>query len=163
MKATSLPRAASPLIAAGLPSRPNDRAVHDLSKTLSPAAVADLERRADAVLRAGAAVAVLVRFHRSDSDDTRAAARRLLSEWEVEREAGRADGVAIVVNLQESDPNHGAAAIHVGRALRDGNLPPREVERIWRDEMRPALREGRVADCIATGLDAVARSLREGP
>lgn len=155
--------AASPLLASKLPPRPDDSAVHDLSGTLSPAAVADLERRADAVLRAGAAVAVLVRFQNSDSDETREDARRILKEWEVEREAGRADGVVIVVNLKEGDPRHGAAAIHAGKGLRNGSLPPREVERIWRDEMRPALRKGNVAEGIAGGLDALARSLREGP
>jgi uncharacterized membrane protein YgcG len=155
--------AASPLIASKLPPRPDDSAVHDLSGTLSPDAVADLERRADAVLRAGAAVAVLVRFHDSDFDGTREDARRLLKDWEVEREAGRADGVVIVVNLRESDPGHGAAAIHAGKGLRDGRLPSREVERIWRDEMRPALRKGDVSEGIAGGLDAVARSLRDGP
>ena len=86
-------------------------------------------------------VAVLVRLHRSDADETRDEARRLLRDWEVEREAGRADGMAIVVNLKESGPNHGVAAIQVGRGLRDGNLPKREVERIWKDEIgrrRPA-------------------------
>jgi uncharacterized membrane protein YgcG len=155
--------AASPLLASGIPPRPDDRAIHDLSGTLGSSEIADLERRAEDVLRAGAAVAVLVRFHRSDADETRDEARRLLRDWEVEREAGRADGVAIVVNLKESDPGHGVAAIHVGKGLRNGNLPKREVERIWRDEMRPALRNGHVADGIAKGLDAVARSLRDGP
>lgn len=155
--------AASPLLGSKLPPRPDDSAVHDLSGTLSPAAIADLEQRADAVLRAGAAVAVLVRLHGSDADETRDDAVRLLREWDVEREAGRADGVAIVVNLKKSDKNHGAAVIHVGKGLRNGNLPSREVERIWRDEMRPAFRKGNVAEGIAGGLDAVARSLRDGP
>lgn len=155
--------AAPPLLASAIPPRPDDRAIHDLSGTLGDSEIADLERRAETVLRSGAAVAVLVRFHRSDADETRDDARRLLGEWEVEREAGRADGVAIVVNLKEGDPKHGVAAIHVGKGLRNGNLPSREVERIWRDEMRPALRNGHVADGIAKGLDAVARSLREGP
>lgn len=159
----SLLAAAPRLLASGIPPRPDDRAIHDRSGTLGGSEIAALERRAAAVLRAGAAVAVPVRFHRSDADETSDEARRLLREWEVEREAGRADGVAIVVNLKESDPSHGVAAIHAGKGLRNGSLPSREVARIWRVEMRPALRNGHVADGIAKGLDAVARSLNDGP
>lgn len=154
---------ASHLDASGIPPRPSDALVHDFTGSLGPASVADLERRADAVLRAGADVAVLVRFDRADSDETRSDARRLLEEWGVESAPERADGVALVVNLREGDSRHGSAAIEVGKGLARNRLPSREVDRIWREAMRPALRDGRVAEGIAAGLDAVERTLREGP
>ena len=154
---------ANPLLASRLPSRPSDALVHDLSGTLGPSAVADLERRADAVQRAGATVAVLVRIEPSDVDDTRTDARRLLSEWRVEREPGRADGVAIVVNLRKGDPKHGAAALQVGKSLAAGKVPTEEVERIWKEVMRPAFLEGHISEGIAAGLAAVELTLREGP
>lgn len=149
--------------ASGLPPRPSDALVHDLSGTLGPAAVADLERRAESVLRAGADVAVLVRFERADSDETRSDARRLLGAWGIESGPKRADGIAVLVNLRKDDARHGSAAIEVGKGLSRERLPSREVDRIWREAMRPALREGRVADGIAAALDAVERTLREGP
>jgi uncharacterized membrane protein YgcG len=144
---------AAPLLASRLPPRPSDALVHDLSGTLAPAALADLEKRADAVIRAGADVAVLVRFERADSDETRSDARRLLGERGVETAPERAEG----------DARHGSAAIEVGRGLARERLTSREVDRIWRESMRPALRDGRVTEGIAAGLGAVERTLREGP
>lgn len=160
--AAALLASSTSLAASGLPPRPSDAFVHDLSGSLAPAAVADLELRAEALLRAGADVAVLVRIESADSDETRSDARRLLREWGVETAPERADGVAILVNLRKGD-RHGSAAIEVGRGLARGRLPSREVERIWRESMRPALRDGRVAEGIAAGLDALERTLREGP
>ncbi len=153
----------APLLALEIPARPSEALVHDFSGTLSPRTLARLEERAGAVQGAGAAVAVLVRFANRDESETEADARRLMKAWRIEREPGRADGVVIVINLEKRDPLHGAAAIHAGAGLASGKLPSRLVKQIWREEMRPSLRDGRIAEGIASGLAAVEKTLREGP
>jgi uncharacterized membrane protein YgcG len=138
--------------------------VYDRSGTLSAAELRDLEDRAAAVTRAGAPAVVYLRAHDADEDETQEDARDLMAAWSVESAPSARDGVVIFLNLDPDDTRHGQVALFAGeRHYQDGNLPERELARIFEDEMRPLLAGEQLAAGIGAGLDALARSLAFGP
>ena len=138
--------------------------VYDRSGTLTANEIRDLEDRAAAVTQAGAPTIVYLRAHDADEDETQEDARDLMAAWGVESAPGARDGFVVFLNLDPDDTRHGQAAIFAGeRHYQEGNLPQRELERIFDDEMRPLLADEQLAAGIGAGLDAAARSLAFGP
>lgn len=140
------------------------RRIYDQSGTLSAAEVRELESRAAAVAQAGAPVIVYLRAQDADYDDTERDARELMEAWDVQSAPDARDGVVLFLNLQPGDTKHGQVALFAGeRHYKNGNLPERELRRIFEDEMQPALKDGQLAAGIGAGLGAIARSLTVGP
>lgn len=138
--------------------------VYDRSGTLSAAEIRDLEDRAAAVTAAGAPTVVFLRAQDADDEETQRDARDLAEAWGVESAPGARDGVVIFLNLDPDDTRHGQAAIFAGERHYDGgNLPQRELERIFEDEMRPLLADEQLTAGITAGLNALAQSLTVGP
>jgi uncharacterized membrane protein YgcG len=138
--------------------------VYDRTGTLTAAEIRDLEDRAAAVTAAGAPAVVYLRARDADEDETLADARDLMAAWSIESSPGARDGVVIFLNLDPDNTHHGQAALFAGeRHVKSGNLPERELQRIFDDEMRPLLTNEQLAAGIGAGLDAVAHSLTYGP
>ena len=140
------------------------RHIYDTTGLLTSAEIADLETRAAAVERAGAPVVVYLRAKDANQDDTMRDARALMDTWNVQSAQDARDGVVIFLNVKPNDLRHGQAAIWAGaRHTQNGNLPQRELERIYDKVMKPSLSDGQTAAGIAAGLDALANSLAVGP
>ena len=138
--------------------------VYDRSGTLAPDQLRALEDQAAAVTAAGAPTIVYIRARDADNDETQEHARDLLAAWGIESAPGARDGLVIFLNLDPDDTRHGAVALFAGQRHFDGgNLPERELQRIFDDEMRPLLADGQIAAGIGAGLAASARSLTFGP
>ncbi len=139
------------------------RHVYDRAGVLSPSEIADLEQRALALEQAGAPVVIYLRAHDASYEDTVADARELMDAWDIQSAPGARDGVVIFFNLEPGDLVHGDFAIIAGEAhVRSGALDQDRLDRIS-DQMLELLRDGQIAEGIATGLDAVARNLTVGP
>jgi uncharacterized membrane protein YgcG len=138
--------------------------VYDRAGVLTPAEVAELAARADAVAQAGAPVVVLVQLRDVSYGQTVDDSETLMQDWDVQSAPDAHDGVVLLVNLQTSDPRHGHFALRAGARHYndDGALPQHELDRIA-DAMQPLLADGRIADGLALGLDAVAHDLAAGP
>jgi len=139
------------------------RHVYDRAGVLSPSEIADLEQRALAVEQAGAPVVIYLRAQDASFDDTVADARQLMDAWDIQSAPGARDGVVFFFNLEPGDLAHGHFAVIAGeKHVRSGALDQDQLDRIS-DQMLELLRDGRIAEGIATGLDAVARTLTVGP
>lgn len=150
--------------AEGFGSPEAGRRVYDRSGTLSASEVRYLEERAERVAEAGAPVIVYLRVRDADYDDTERDASDLMEAWDVQSARDARDGVVIFFNLKPGDTRHGQVALFAGqRHYRDGNLPERELRRIFEDEMRPLLADRQITAGIGAGLAALASSLTYGP
>lgn len=139
------------------------RHVYDRAGVLSSSEIADLEQRALAVEQAGAPVVVYLRARDATFEDTVNDARALMDDWDIQSTPGARDGLVILFNLEPGNLEHGDFAIVAGEAhVRSGVLDQDQLDRIS-DQMLELLRDGRIAEGIAIGLDAVARNLTAGP
>ncbi|HEX5164086.1 MAG TPA: TPM domain-containing protein [Thermomicrobiales bacterium] len=136
--------------------------VYDRTGALSAEQIASLEQRAGGVEAAGSPVFIYLQARDTDYDATVEDARNLMDVWDVQSATDARDGVVIFFNLQPDDLAHGDYAVVAGKALIDGNLPQRELDRIT-DRMQPLLEDGDIAGAIGLALDTIARDLREGP
>ncbi|MFN8536418.1 MAG: DUF2207 domain-containing protein [Thermomicrobiales bacterium] len=140
------------------------RRVYDRAGVLAASEVRYLEERAGRVAQAGAPIVVFLRVRDADYDETEQDARDLMGAWDVQSAPDARDGVVIFLNLEPGNTRHGQVALYAGqRHYRDGNLPERELKRIFEDEMRPLLADEQLAAGIGAGLDAIAHSLTYGP
>lgn len=140
------------------------RRIYDRSGTLTTGEVRALEERAEWVAEAGAPVIVYLRVRDADYDDTERDARELMAAWDVQSAPDARDGVVIFLNLKPGDTRHGQVALYAGQHhYQGGNLPERELRRIFEEEIRPPLASGQIAVGIGAGLDALASSLVYGP
>ncbi len=140
------------------------RHIYDEANVLTADQVSNLEQHARAVEAAGAPVVVYLQAKSANYDDTEQDAKDLMDQWDVESTPGAKDGLVIFFNLKPDDRHHGQVALFAGQTHYDGgNLPERELQRIYSRVMRPSLADGDLADGIAAGLDAAASSLRNGP
>lgn len=140
------------------------RYIYDRAGLLTPDEIADLEQRAQAVVDAGAPVVVFLQQKDADYDETEDDARNLMDTWDIQSAPDAHDGLVFFFNLDPDNPRRGEVALFAGEKHYDGgNLPERELRRIFNDEMRPLLRDDQTARGIAAGLDAAANSLRFGP
>ncbi|MFN8542336.1 MAG: TPM domain-containing protein [Thermomicrobiales bacterium] len=138
--------------------------IYDRTNTLTATELRDLENRANAVAAAGAPTIVYLRAKNADEDDTQRDARDLMAAWSVESAPGARDGVVIFMNLDPKNTRHGQLALFAGeRHYQHGNLPERELQRIFDDEMRPLLADEQTAAGLGAGLNAIANSLTYGP
>lgn len=140
------------------------RRVYDRSGTLGAPEVRSLEARAERVAEAGAPVVVYLRVRDASYEETERDASALMEAWDVQSGQDRRDGVVIFLNLKPGDTRHGQVALFAGqRHYQGGNLPERELRRIFEGEMRPLLADGQLAAGIGVGLDELAQSLAYGP
>ncbi len=138
--------------------------IYDTANVLTPAQIDTLEQHARQVVAAGAPVVVYLQAKSASYDQTEQDAKDLMDQWDVESTSGAKDGLVIFLNLKPGDLHHGQAALYAGQTHYDGgNLPNRELRRIFSDVMRPDMAQGDLAEGIAAGLDAAASSLRNGP
>jgi len=137
--------------------------VYDMAGLLTTSEVAGLEARARAVEQTGPPVVVYLRTRPADQAATQKDGRDLMQAWNVESSKGARDGLVIFLNLKPSDPHHGQAALIAGQKQVHGNLPERELQRIFDQEMKPLLTQGQTAAGIGAGLDAAAHTLVAGP
>ncbi len=138
--------------------------IYDEANVLTPDQISNLEQHARDVEAAGAPVVVYLQAKSANYDDTEQDAKDLMDQWDVESEPGAKDGLVIFFNLKPSDLHHGQVALFAGQTHYDGgNLPERELQRIYGSVMRPDLSSGDLTGGIAAGLDAAATSLRNGP
>ncbi len=139
------------------------RHIYDQAGVLTPSEQSDLEARAASVERAGAPVVVYLQRRDASSAQTQQDARSLMDAWNIESRPQAKDGLVLLLNLKPSDRAHGQVALYAGRSLARGNLPQRELDRIYRQVMLPYLSGGQTAAGIAAGLDAVQQDLEHGP
>ena len=138
--------------------------IYDNAHVLTSEQISMLEMHAQRVVDAGAPVVVYLQAKDASYDATEQDAKDLMDQWDVESAPNARDGLVIFVNLKPNDLKHGQVALFAGQKHYDGgNLPERELKRIFNDVMRPKMSSGDLAGGIAAGLDAAASSLRNGP
>ena len=138
--------------------------VYDMVGVLSPAETQALERRAADLTASGTPVVVYLRAQDASQSQTTDDARDLMDAWNVQSAPDARDGLVIFLNLRPDDPHHGQAALYAGRRyVDDGTLSNDVLQRIFDRDMQPALADGRLADGIAAGLDAVGQAIAAGP
>lgn len=140
------------------------RHVYDEAGILTPTEVQYLEEATDRVAAAGAPAYVYIQTKQASQDETQQDAADLMAAWAIESSPGAKDGLVVFFNSDPDNPGHGEVALYAGQTLYDGgNLPERELRRIFDDAMRDPMRRGETAVGIAAGLDAAAYSLQNGP
>src|SRR5215831_16010476 len=138
--------------------------VYDRAGVLTPAETQALERRAADLIASGTPVVVYLRAQDASQTQTRNDASDLMDAWNVQSAPDARDGLVIFLNLRPDDPRHGQAALYAGRRyVDDGTLSDNVLQRIFDRDMQPALADGRLADGIAAGLDAVGQAIAAGP
>ena len=158
------------LLVAGMSTAADDigeqepgRHVYDHAGALSDSDVEHLESLSAQVESSGAPVVVYLRAHESNTDDTLQDGRDLMDLWDVQSSPDARDGVVIFLNLEPDDLNRGELALIAGEAHFDGgNLPQHELDRIT-SSMLDYLRDDDMVGGIATGLQMISSSLRDGP
>ena len=131
---------------------PPDRRVNDYAGVLAPADRDRLEQRLIA-REAGSRNQVVVAIFRSlESESLEAYSIRLAQAWRVGQK-GLDNGVIFLVFLDDRKMR-----IEVGYGL-EGSLTDAVSSSILRDVVAPRFREGRTADGIAAGLDAIDRAI----
>ena len=131
---------------------PPDRRVNDYAGVLAPADRDRLEQKLIA-REAGSRNQVVVAIFRSlESESLEAYSIRLAQAWRVGQK-GLDNGVIFLVFLDDRKMR-----IEVGYGL-EGSLTDAVSSSILRDVVAPRFREGRTADGIAAGLDAIDRAI----
>jgi len=135
-----------------------------MAGVLTPAETQALERRAADLTASGTPVVVYLRAQDATQSQTTDDARDLMDAWNVQSAPDARDGLVIFLNLRPDDAHHGQAALFAGRRyVDDGTLSDSVLKRIFTRDMQPALVDGRLADGIAAGLDAVGQAIAAGP
>ncbi len=139
------------------------RHLYDRARVLTPDQQRDLEARAAAIHQAGTPIVIYLRIQDASFEKTVADARALMDAWDIQSAPGARDGVVLFFNLTPSDPRHGHFAVVAGEThVRSGALNQRQLDRIAA-AMLLSLREGRLAEGIAVGLDAIYQNITIGP
>jgi uncharacterized membrane protein YgcG len=134
--------------------------VYDTAGALSPSEIKDLAAHARALTHAGAPCIVYLQARNATRDETRQDAQNLMTAWNVESKSGARDGFVMYFNLKPGNLKHGQAFLFAGQKhVNGGALPQAELQRIYDEVMAPLLLQGKIAQAIAAGLDAVTRDL----
>jgi uncharacterized protein (TIGR04222 family) len=134
--------------------------VYDTAGVLSPSEIKDLETRAQALTNAGAPCIVYLQARSATRDQTRQDAQNLMTAWDIESKPGARDGFVMYFNLQPGNLKHGQAFLFAGQKhVNGGALPESKLQRTYDEVMAPLLLQGKVAQAIAAGLDAVTHDL----
>jgi uncharacterized protein (TIGR04222 family) len=136
--------------------------VYDHTGALTAEQVASIEQQAAAVADAGSPTIVYLQSRDTSYDNTVDDARALMDQWDIQSQPDAHDGVVIFFNLKPDDVAHGNYTVVAGKALLDGNVPQRELNRTA-NLMRPYLEDGDIAAAIGVGLSTIEQDLREGP
>ena len=157
-------QSAAALAASGYGQPAPGRHIYDRAGLLTPTEMANLERRAAAVQRAGAPTVVYLQARNADYNATYQDAQSLMADWSVESKPGAKDGLVIFMNLEPGNLRHGQVALYAGAThFAGGRLPEYELQRIYSQVMRPLLASGWTAAGLGAGLDAAAHDLTYGP
>ena len=147
-----------PLLAPGppFPDPETDRAVYDFANILSPEAIADAERRIDAIeQRTAAEIVVYTQLvdYGVTTEETEARARALIDQWGVGRR-GFDDGMAIFFDIDPS-LQHGQVQLYAAPGFEAAFLSNSERQAIFENDMLPFLREADFNGALSIALDRV--------
>jgi uncharacterized protein len=131
---------------------PPDRRINDYAGALSPAARDRLEQTLIAREAASRNQVVVAIFRSLEGESLEDYSIRLAKAWRIGQK-GLDNGVIFLVFLDNRKMR-----IEVGYGL-EGNLTDAVSSSILRDVVAPMFREGRVADGIGAGLDAIDRAI----
>lgn len=143
---------ASPAAAALPIPPPPDRRVNDYAGALSPAERERLEDKLRQRERASSNQVVVAIFRSLQSESLEDYSIRLAQRWRVGKK-GLDNGVIFLVFLDDRKMR-----IEVGYGL-EANLTDAVSSSILRDVVAPRFRDGRLADGIAAGLDAIDQAI----
>ena len=142
---------AAPAFAAGVP--PLRGRVNDLAGMLEPDRAAALEQKLARYEADTSHQIVLLAVPSLDGEPIETFSMRVAEAWRPGRK-GADDGILVVIA-----PNDRAARVEVGYGL-EGAVPDAVANRILKDTMFPLLREGRMADGVEAGVDALMDAAR---
>jgi uncharacterized protein len=143
---------AAPGAAALLVPPPPDRRVNDYAGALTPADRDRLERQLAAREASSRNQVVVAVFRSLEGESLEGYSIRLAQAWRIGQK-GLDNGVIFLVFLDDRKMR-----IEVGYGL-EGSLTDAVSSSILRDVVAPRFREGRTADGIAAGLDAIDRAI----
>jgi uncharacterized protein len=144
---------AAPGVAAALPvPPPPDRRVNDYASALTPADRDRLEQQLAARETTSRNQVVVAIFRSLEGESLEGYSIRLAQAWRIGQK-GLDNGVIFLVFLDDRKMR-----IEVGYGL-EGGLTDAISSSILRDIVAPRFREGRTADGIAAGLDAIDRAI----
>jgi uncharacterized protein (TIGR04222 family) len=130
--------------------------VYDTAGVLSPSEIKDLETHAQALTSAGTPCIVYLQARNATRDETRQDAQNLMTSWDIESKPGARDGFVMYFNLQPGNLKHGQAFLFAGQKyVNGGALPESKLQHIYDEVMAPLLLQGKIAQAIAAGIDAV--------
>jgi uncharacterized protein (TIGR04222 family) len=130
--------------------------VYDTAGVLSPSEIKDLETHAQALTNAGTPCIVYLQARNATRDETRQDAQNLMTSWDIESKPGARDGFVMYFNLQPGNLKHGQAFLFAGQKyVNGGALPESKLQHIYDEVMAPLLLQGKIAQAIAAGIDAV--------
>jgi len=132
--------------------RPPDRRVNDYASALSAAERDRLEQQLTASEPGSSNQVVVALFRSLGGESLEDYSIRLARSWRIGRK-GLDNGVIFLVFLDDRKMR-----IEVGYGL-EGSLTDAVASSILRDVVAPRFREGRTADGIAAGLDAIDRAI----
>jgi uncharacterized membrane protein YgcG len=133
--------------------------VYDTAGVLSPTEIKDLETHAQTLTKVGAPCIVYLQARNATRDETRQDAQNLMSSWDIESKPGARDGFVMFFDFLPGNVQHGQAFLFAGQKHVNGALPEVELQRIYDEVMAPLLKQGKMAQAIAAGLDAVTHDL----
>jgi uncharacterized protein len=142
---------ASPALALEVP--PLRARVNDLAEVLPAAREAALEERLAAYERETSHQIVLLTVPSLAGDPIEDFSMRVAEAWRIGH-AGLDDGIIVIVA-----PKDRQSRIEVGYGL-EGAVPDAVAARVLRERMIPNFREGRMADGIEAGIDALMSAAR---
>ncbi len=138
---------------AEVPVPPLTGRVNDLAGLLPPARAAALERKLEAFERETSHQVVLLTVPSLGGEEIEDFSMRVAEAWKIGH-TGLDNGVIVLVA-----PHERRVRIEVGYGL-EGVIPDAIASRIIRERMTPLFAEGRMADGIEAGLDAVMAAAR---
>ncbi len=147
------------VLAAGppFPDPVENQAVYDTAGVLDAATIARVEAAIDRIeADTGAEIVVYTQLARDgiSSGEAEAQAMALMDQWGVGR-AGVDDGLVILFDLHESDPCHGQVQLYAGPGFRETWLSNEDRQRIFENDMLPALRQCDMNGALLAAIDKI--------
>jgi uncharacterized membrane protein YgcG len=132
------------------------KGVYDTAGALSQTEIKDLETYAQTLANAGAPCIIYLQARTATRDETRQDAQDLMTAWNIESKLGARAGFVMFFNLLPGNLKHGQALLFARQKhVRAGVLPEVELQRIYDEVTARLLLQGKTAQAIAAGLDAV--------
>ena len=139
------------------PDPVEDRAVYDTAGVLDASTIARVEAAIDRIeADTGAEIVVYTQLARDgiSTAEAEAQAMALMDQWGVGR-AGVDDGLVILFDLHESDPCHGQVQLYAGPGFRETWLSNEDRQRIFENDMLPALRQCDMNGALLAAMDKI--------